>query len=276
MSFKRPDEMAKEAVDIGIKKTQLSLSKVFILAILAGAFIGLGAELSTIVSHDVGKISVGLSRFMAGSVFSLGLILVVIAGAELFTGNCLMTMSLFEKKVNLSQLLKCWTVVYIGNFVGSLLLVFLIFYSGVYGPGNSAISIFAVEIAAKKVNLSFSQALLSGIACNFLVVLAIWLALAGRDIISKIAGIYFPIMAFVASGFEHSIANMFFIPMGILLKNSVSSLVFPFMSLENLNIAGFLINNLLPVTIGNIIGGAIFVGAVYWYVYVHKIQKIKR
>lgn len=268
MSFKKPAKIAETVCEICTKKTLLPFGKMFILAILAGVFIALGAELSTVVSYDMEKFSFGFARFMAGSVFSLGLILVVIAGAELFTGNCLMTIPYLGKKINVEQLLKCWSVVYLGNFVGSLLFVLLIFYSGIYGFNDSAIATYAVEIAARKVNLDFTQAFLRGIGANFLVVLAVWLAVASDDVISKIAGIYFPIMAFVASGFEHSIANMYFIPIGILLKDFVSTTV----SLDNLNAVGFL-NNLLPATIGNIIGGAVFVGAVYWYVYVYKAKK---
>jgi len=272
MSFKKPAEIAEQLIGTGIKKTALPFGKVFVLAIIAGVFIALGAELSTIVSYDLGGFSFGFARFMAGSVFSLGLVLVVVAGAELFTGNCLVIIPYLEKKVSIKQLLKCWGIVYIGNFIGSLLFVFLIFYSGIYGFNNSAIATYAVEIAARKVNLDFTQAFLRGIGANFLVVLAVWLAVASDDVIGKIAGIYFPIMAFVASGFEHSIANMYFIPIGILLKDFVSTTV----SLDNLSVIGFLLNNLLPVTIGNVIGGAVFVGAVYWYAYVYKTKKIKR
>lgn len=263
MSFKKPAEIAKSVVELGVEKTRQPLFKVFVLALMAGAFIALGAELSTIVSYDLGKVSVGLARFMAGSVFSIGLILVVIAGAELFTGNTLMIIPALEKKISLTQMMKNWGIVYVGNFVGSLFFVLLIFFSGIY---KGAIATYAVEISANKVNLDFSEAFLLGIGCNWLVALAIWLALASDKMIGKIVGIYLPIMAFVASGFEHSIANMYFIPIGILLKN----FVLPTVSLANLNWSGFLLNNLLPVTIGNVIGGAIFVGFVYWYVYLYK------
>lgn len=266
MPFKKPDEIADSVCEVCTKKANLPVGKMLVLAFLAGVFISFAGELSTVVAHDLGRVSVGFARFIGGSVFSLGLILVVIAGAELFTGNCIMSIPLLDKKINFKQLIRNWGVVFIGNFAGALFFVYLIFFSGIYSLNNNAVATYAVELAANKVNLSFTEALLRGIAANWLVALAIWLALASDDIISKIAGIYFPIMAFVAGGFEHSIANMFFIPIGILLKDSVTTTV----NLQNLNVTGFLVNNLLPVTIGNIIGAAIFVGAAYWYVYLRK------
>jgi formate/nitrite transporter len=266
MPFKKPDEIAEQVVDVGIKKANLPSGKMFVLAFLAGVFIAFGAVLSTIVSFDLGEFSVGFSKFLAGSVFSFGLMLVVIAGAELFTGNTLMVIPLLEKKILFKQLLRSWAVVYVGNFIGSLFFAYLIFYSGIYNLSNRAVATYAVETAANKVNLNLLEAFLRAVACNWLVALAIWLAASGDDIISKMAGIYFPIMAFVASGFEHSIANMYFIPIGILLKDFVTTQV----SLANLTWTGFILNNLLVVTLGNIIGGAFFVGCIYWYAYLRK------
>jgi len=266
MAFKKPEEIVETVCEVCTKKANLSLGKMFVLAFLAGVFIAFGAELSTIVSFDLGKFSVGFSRFLAGSVFSFGLMLVVIAGAELFTGNGLMVIPLLEKRISFKQLLKNWSIVYIGNFIGSLFFAYLILYSGVYNLNNKAVATYAVEIAANKVNLNFLEAFLRAIACNWLVALAIWLALAGDDVISKMAGIYFPIMAFVASGFEHSIANMYFVPIGILLKDAITTQV----NLANLTWLGFILNNLIIVTIGNIIGGAFFVGFIYWYAYLRK------
>lgn len=273
MAFKKPEEIAEEAIKSGIKKANLTLGKMFVLAFLAGVFIAFGAELSTIVSYDLGKFSTGFARFLAGSVFSFGLMLVVIAGAELFTGNTLMIIPLLEKKISFKQLFRNWSVVYIGNFIGALFFASLIFYSRTYFFDQRLVA-YGIEIAANKTNLSFLEALLKGIACNWLVALAIWLAFAGEDVISKIAGIYFPIMAFVASRFEHSIANMYFIPIGIFLNLFTFGSLRVNASLENLNLSSFLLGNLLPVTIGNIIGGALFVGFIYWYCYLYKRPKI--
>ncbi|MGC8812023.1 MAG: formate/nitrite transporter family protein [Candidatus Aenigmatarchaeota archaeon] len=258
--MKSARDVAEEAVEVFTSKATQSAKKMFILSFLAGVFIAFGAELSTIVSFDLRNFSIGFSRFLAGSVFSFGLMLVVLTNAELFTGNTLMVIPLLKGEITRKQFLKSWGIVYTGNFIGSLFFSFLIFFSGVY---DTQVATYAVEIAANKTNLSFLEAFLRGIACNWLVALAIWLALTGTNMLEKMIGIYFPIMAFVASGFEHSIANMFFIPVGILLKDFVTVQV----NITNLTIPGFFVKNLIPVTIGNIIGGAIFVGLIYWYVY---------
>ncbi|MEM5794581.1 MAG: formate/nitrite transporter family protein [Candidatus Aenigmatarchaeota archaeon] len=258
--IKTPKDVAEEAVEVFASKATQSAKKIFILSFLAGVFIAFGAELSTIVSFDLRNFSLGFSRFLAGSVFSFGLMLVVLTGAELFTGNCLMVIPLLKGEITKKQFLKSWAIVYFGNFLGSLFFSFLIFFSGIY---NNAIASYAVEIAANKTNLSFLEAFLRGVACNWLVALAVWLALTGSNMLEKMVGIYFPIMAFVASGFEHSIANMFFIPLGILLKDSVSVSI----DIANLTLEGFFLRNLIPVTLGNIVGGAIFVGLIYWYIY---------
>ncbi len=207
-----------------------------------------------------------MSSFVTGAVFSVGLMLVVIAGAELFTGNNLMLMSVLDKRANLSKMLYKWLVVFIANFIGSILLAYLYYETNLWKMGDMAVGLSALKIAVMKVNLTFGEALTRGVLCNWLVCLAVWMALASRDVAGKIVAIFFPIMAFVALGFEHSIANMYFVPLGIFLKNYI--FVDPALNVAGLTWGNFFIKNLLPVTIGNIICGAFFVGLVYWTVYV--------
>ncbi|MCD6219479.1 formate/nitrite transporter family protein, partial [Candidatus Calescamantes bacterium] len=216
--FLSPKEVAENVVEISKNKAELKLLPMFLLGMLAGVYIGFGAELCTMVTHDLSKyLGVGFAKFAGGSVFSVGLMLVVIAGAELFTGNCLILTGVLAHKVSIKGMLRNWLIVYFANFVGSMLLVIIMYYSGLWKIGNSGVGVAGLRIATAKVNLSFWEAFCRGIGCNWLVCLAVWLAIAGKDTISKIFGIYFPIMAFVASGFEHSVANMYFIPMGLFL-----------------------------------------------------------
>jgi formate/nitrite transporter len=267
--FKTPSDISKMlARSIGVQKTNESVIKLIILGVLAGVYIGFGAVFATLVSSDAARyIGVGLTKVVTGAVFSVGLMLVVIAGAELFTGNNLMLKSVLDKKVRLGKMLGRWGVVYIANFIGSVLLAFIIYKTDLWKGGNFQTGIQALKIANAKVNLSFSAAFFRAICCNWLVCLAVWQALAARNIIGRIFGIFFPIMTFVACGFEHCIANMYFIPAGMFLKNTAAAAASG-LNLANLNLSGFLVTNLIPVTLGNIVGGAVFVGVVYWYVYV--------
>ncbi len=256
-----------------VQKTNASVFKLMALGILAGVYIGFGAAIATLVSSDLAKfVGIGLARVITGLVFSVGLILVVIAGAELFTGNNLMLMSVLDKKVPLSKMLGKWTVVYIANFIGSILLAYMIYKTDLWKGNNFLTGIQALKIANAKVNLTFSAAFFRAIACNWLVCLAVWMAFASRNIVGRIFAILFPIMTFVALGFEHCIANMYFIPMGLFLKGSQAAALSG-LNLANLNLNGFFVTNLLPVTLGNIIGGAGFVGCLYWSVYIKGGQK---
>jgi formate/nitrite transporter len=198
--------------------------------------------------------------------------LVVIAGAELFTGNNLMVSSVMSREITLSTMGKRWAVVFVANFIGSILVTLLFYYSGLWKTGDGALGAAAVKIAYNKVSLSFSEALWRGIGCNWLVCLAVWMALASRQIIGKIFAIFFPIMAFVAIGFEHSVANMYFIPTGILLMNGAGISNVPGVDPNILGWINFLWRNLFPVTIGNIIGGAVFVGMSYWGAYLRPVK----
>jgi len=267
-----PAQMAVRVEKAGIAKGNRDFFSTVTLAIMAGTFIGLGAVFFTYVIHD-STLSVGFTKLIGGFVFSLGLILVIITGAELFTGNNLIVMAFVSRKITLGQLLRNWGIVFIGNLLGSLIVVFLVFLSGQWTAGGAAVGVKALMIANGKVSLTFWQAISRGILCNILVCLAVYLCFSGRSVTDKILAILFPITAFVALGFEHSIANMYFVPAGLLLKSSPQVLaaaqdilgIAP--DLSKLTIFSFIVNNLLPVTLGNIIGGTFFVGIVHWFLF---------
>lgn len=269
-----PSEMAVQAEYVGVTKAHMSIVKTTSLAVLAGAFIAFGAVFSTIVTTG-STMSFGVTKLLGGIAFSLGLILVVIGGAELFTGNNLMIMAWANRKIKTTLVLKNWLFVYAGNMIGATSIVILIMLSGHYLFDGGIIGSKILHIAKSKCELGFTQAIMLGILCNILVCLAIWLCYSAKSAHGKILAITFPITAFVAAGFEHSIANMYFIPMGILVKewadpelwNLIQSSPQQF---ESLNWSNFFVGNLLPVTIGNIIGGAIFVGLAYWFIYLCK------
>jgi len=261
-----------------VKKTQGSILRLTILGMFAGVYIGFGAQLATMVTHDLaGFLGVGIAKLIAGSVFSVGLMLVVIAGAELFTGNNLIFLSVLGRQVGMGRLLRNWGVVYFANFAGSLLLVLLMYWSGLWKVNGALVGAKALAIANAKVNLSWLEAFARGILCNWLVCLAVWMAVSARTVVGKIWAIFFPIMAFVASGFEHSVANMYFIPMGLALKGQAAAVSAAGLTdaLSNLSIGGMIVRNLIPVTIGNIIGGAFFVSTLYWIVYLRKERAAK-
>ena len=266
---KAPKTIAETvAQTMGVAKATSPWFTVFVLGILAGAYIGFGGLLSTTVTFDMAaKWGIGFSKIFAGAAFSVGLMLVVIAGAELFTGNNLMVSSVMMKEITLSTMLKRWGIVFLANFIGSMIIAFVFYFSGLWKTGDGALGVAAVKIAYTKTALTFGEALWRGIGCNWLVCLAVWMALAARQIIGKIFAIFFPIMAFVAIGFEHSVANMYFIPTGILLMNGAGFSNIPGVDPNILGWINFLWRNLLPVTIGNIIGGGVFVGMSYWGAY---------
>jgi formate/nitrite transporter len=256
------------AKSVGVKKATSPWFSVLVLGILAGAYIGFGGLLSTSVTFDLaGTVGMGLSRLVGGAAFSVGLMLVVIAGAELFTGNNLMISSVMAGRITLGVMVRRWVVVYLANFVGSVLLALLFYGSGLWKTGDGAVGAAAVKIACAKVSLPFGEALLRAIGCNWLVCLAVWMALAARQTIGKIFAIFFPIMAFVAIGFEHSVANMYFVPAGLFLRGWAAVPVPDGFDPTRLAWSAFLYRNLLPVTVGNIIGGAVFVGMSYWSAY---------
>jgi formate/nitrite transporter len=263
-----PAEMATRAAYIGVRKSEAPALMTFTLAVLAGAFIALGAVFATNTAAGTSALPFGVAKLLTGLVFCLGLILVVVGGAELFTGNNLIVMAWASGKVSSRALLRNWVIVYAGNFVGALATALLVFWSRQYTFGAGAVGETALKIATSKSSLDFFQALALGVLCNALVCLAVWLTFSARSTIDKIAAIIFPITAFVAAGFEHSIANMYFIPFGLLIKAfDPAFVVEKGLDLTNLTWSNFLLNNLLPVTIGNIIGGAVLVAAIYWSVF---------
>jgi len=270
-----PAQMAARVEKAGIVKGNLDFLSTFTLAVLAGAFIAFGAVLYTYVIHD-SAMSAGVTKLLGGIVFCLGLILVIVAGAELFTGNNLIVMAYVSRKITLEQLLRNWSIVFAGNLFGSLVIAFLILFTGQWSTGGAMVGVKTLMIANSKVNLTFLQALSRGILCNMLVCLAVWLCFSGRSVTDKILAIIFPITAFVALGFEHSVANMYFIPAGLLVRHiqpvvaAAQSASGSLPDLSRLTISGFFLYNLLPVTIGNIIGGSIFVASIYWFVYLRR------
>jgi formate transporter len=270
-----PPAMAAKAEDIGVKKAGMGTKNMFALSVLAGAFIGIGAIFATTAAAGSADLPYGVARLLIGLVFSIGLILVIVGGAELFTGNTLITMAFASKKVTLAQLLRNWGIVYTGNFIGSILTALFVFLGGQYMFGKGAIGLAALNIANAKVSLTFVEALFLGIMCNALVCMAVWMCYSARTTTDKILAIIPPISCFVAAGFEHSIANMYFIPIGLFIKDFGSAKFFEMIGktaadFQNLTWGNFFFANLLPVTIGNIIGGAIMVGLIYWFVYNRK------
>ena len=279
-----PQEMATRAEYLGVRKAEMPILKMFMLSVLAGAFIALGAIFATTVSAGSMAITTaggeaaystglpfGVTRLLAGLVFSLGLILVVVGGAELFTGNNLIVMAWANGKVTAGALLRNWAIVYFGNFVGAIGTAILMFFTRQYTFGTNSIGIAALKTGVAKCDLTFIQAIALGILCNALVCMAVWLTFSARSTVDKIAAIVFPITAFVAAGFEHSIANMYFIPYALFIKmfdpDFVAKVGDKVANLDKLTWQAFWINNLLPVTIGNIIGGAVLVAAVYWAIF---------
>lgn len=304
MNFFGPGEVAGNVSGIGKAKSTLSIGKLLVLGILAGAYIGFGANLATVVGHDVPKyLGNGIGQLLFGAVFSTGLMLVVIGGAELFTGNNMfMMLGALNGQNTWGGLLKNWIIVWIANFIGSLLLVYIMagafygFFDAAPAAGlfKGAVGAKALAVAKGKLELTWAGAFCRAILCNWLVCMAVWLALASKDVAGKVLGIFFPIMAFVASGFEHSVANMFFVPMGFVVANvpavlnaaaqstltaaqladpaAAAAAVEAFKtSVGNLFTWGnFIMKNLIPVTLGNIVGGGIFVAGLYWYAYLKK------
>ncbi|MBM3121005.1 MAG: formate transporter FocA [Chloroflexi bacterium] len=272
-----PAEMAVRAESIGVRKAGLPFWTVLTLSILAGAFIALGAIFATTVAAGVsGVLPYGIARLLIGLVFSLGLILVVVGGAELFTGNNLIVMAWAGGKVSTFALLRNWVIVYLGNLIGSLGTALLMFMSKQYTFGTGAVGAAALSIANSKVHLGFVQAIFLGIMCNVLVCLAVWMTYSARSTVDKIMAIIFPITAFVAGGFEHSIANMYYIPMALLIKEYDPAFVTTTkLAIDGLSWPTFFVNNLIPVTIGNIIGGAVLVAIIYWFVFLRHLTKEK-
>lgn len=270
-----PAEIARKAEAIGVQKTRLDVLSLMALAILAGAFIALGGMFATTVLAGAdGVVPFGIARLLSGLVFCLGLILVIVGGAELFTGNTLMVMAWAAGEVRLAEMLRAWTIVYIGNFIGAFGTAGLVFLSGQYLSGEGSVALVALTLAVGKVTLGVDHAFFLGILCNVLVCLAVWLAYGARTTADKVLAILFPVSAFVVAGFEHSVANMYLIPLGLLIKAFGPGALWDQLGTAAPDVApltwpAFFVS-LIPVTLGNIIGGGGLVGAVYWFIYLRK------
>ncbi len=267
-----PAEMAAKAAEVGVRKAALGVVPMFVLAVLAGAFIALGAAFATTVSAGAaGMLPYGVIRVLAGLAFSLGLILVIVGGAELFTGNNLLGMAWASRRISTAAVVRNWAIVYAGNFVGALGTAVLVVAAGQYAFGGGAVGATALTTAATKVGYDPLQAFVLGILCNGLVCLAVWLTYSARTTTDRILAIVPPIAAFVAMGFEHSVANMYFIPAGMLIRAVAPASFWASIEKVPADYAALdwqgLVGNLVPVTLGNIVGGTILVGAVYWLVY---------
>lgn len=267
-----PPEMAAKAEDIGVRKASMPAASTFALAVLAGAYVAMGSLLYLVSVTGASALPYGIGKIVGGLAFSLGLILVVVAGAELFTGNNLLVMAWVSGKIPLRLVLRNWAIVYLGNFVGSVLTVVFVYLTDEHAMGRGAVGLTILEVATAKCSLPPVVALMRGVYCNALVCLAIWLTYSCRTTGDRILAIIFPITAFVAMGFEHSVANMFTIPYALILKSAAPPDFWIITATDParfgaLTVPGFLLGNLLPVTVGNIVGGALFVGAAYWAAY---------
>ena len=271
MNLFSPAEIARNYINVGKGKVNTPIPKMLLLAVMAGAFIALGGVGATTAAVGVQPASVG--KLMGACIFPGGLTMVLLAGSELFTGNCLLTVPLLEKEIKLSGMLKNWVVVYVGNFIGGILVAAGVVYSHQISLFDNGMAVSVISAAAGKCALSFTDALIRGIFCNFLVCIAVWVSFAAKDVAGKIIGLFFPIMIFVVCGFEQSVAYMYYIGAGLFAKGIpeyAQAAADAGVNLDVLTWGNFLGTNLIPVTIGNIIGGGICVGCVYWFLYLRK------
>ena len=266
-----PGNVAHELADsVMPMKANFRKSKTFVLAIAAGALIAFGAQVSLTVMTGSENISWGFAKLIGAMTFATGLMMVVLTGAELFTGNVMMTFAVIEKRTSLAKLLRNWSIVYLGNLVGSIILASLIYFSGCSHNSHEALGVMGLTTAYTKATLPLTEAFTRGILCNWLVCLAIWMASSSRHVIGKIFAIFFPIMTFVASGYEHSIANMYFLTNGLFLKNTPAVVAASGLTadqLSALNLKTCILGNLIPVTLGNMVGAIVFVVLLFWTAY---------
>ncbi len=264
-----PETIALAAEELGVKKAHYDTPTLLALAVLAGAFIALGALFATVaMSGAEGMLPYGVTRLLGGMMFSLGLVLVVVGGAQLFTGDALLVMAWASGRLSMRAMLRVWVLVWIGNFIGALGTAILVFLSGQYSFGHGAVGATALYFATTKSALPVSQAFFLGILCNVLVCLAVWLALSARSVTDKILAIALPVSAFVAAGFEHCVANMYFVPLGLFIQWGAPESFWADLgrSFPPIDLPHYVLN-LAAVTLGNWVGGALLVGAVYWFIY---------
>jgi len=270
-----PKEVAQNYIATGVAKTKTPIMKMLLLAVLAGMFIALAGVGAEVAPATVASAS--LAKLIGALVFPTGLAMVLISGSELFTGNCLIIIPVLQKEAKIRSMLKNWIFVYIGNFIGSILIAAMTVYGGTFSLFSNEAAVYLIKTAVSKVSLSFSDALLRGILCNFVVCIAVWMAYAAKDIVGKVAALFLPIMVFVLSGYEHSVANMFFIPAGLFAANNptyaAAYAATGATNIGSLTWGAFFVKNLIPVTLGNLIGGVVLVGMAYWYIYLHDTDK---
>ena len=276
--FNTPAEVISATLEGGKRKSQLPLGKMILLGIMAGAFIALGGATSSTAAHNIAN--VGLARLVAGCIFPVGLMMIVFVGGELFTGDCLMVMDVMCGKVSWKDCIRSLCIVYFSNLIGALIIDVLILYSGNLDYSNGLLGAYAIKVALGKVTISPLKGIASGILCNILVCIAVLMAGAASDIAGKVWAIFFPIMAFVVGGFEHCVANMFYIPMGIMAAANPTYAAMAQEAygitaeqLSQLTVLGSL-NNFIPVTIGNILGGMVFVGIPCYLIQMNKEKKL--
>lgn len=254
-------------------KADYSKTKIFALAIAAGAFVAMGAQCCLTVSTGDSQIGWGVTKLLGAMTFATGLMMVLLTGSELFTGNIMMAFSVLEKKISLMKLLRSWSFVYFGNFIGSLIIALLIFYGGMGSMAGNGLGAVGLQTAFAKLNLSFMEAFCRGILCNWLVCLAVFMAMTSKRVIGKLFAMFFPITIFVASGYEHCVANMFFLPNGIFMKTIPAIVSASGLTPEQIGTITwetFIVNNLIPVTLGNIVGAFVFVVLLFWIAYIRE------
>ncbi len=272
--FYSPGDIAKQYVEIGCRKAGLSTGKLLGLSFLAGVFVSLAAVGANTASCMISN--PGVAKLMSALVFPAGLAMILLAGSELFTGNCLLILPVLERRITPLAMVRCLCLAYLGNLAGSILTAGAILYSGQLNLFSGALGVYTIQVAATKSSLGFTQAVLLGIFCNFLVCIAVWMGYSGQSPVDKVAAIYLPVLLFVLCGFEHCVANMYYIPAGIfaLSDPELSGLALAQgVDVLTLSWKNFLFGNLLPVTLGNIIGGSGMVGAIYWAIYLKKSNK---
>ena len=273
-----PKEVAQNYIATGVAKTKLPIGRMFVLGILAGMFIALAGVGATVASASIEAASV--AKFVGACVFPVGLAMTLLAGSELFTGNCLLIIPVLEKQATIKGMLKNLVVVFFGNLVGAVLIAALVVYGHTLSLFSNAVAVNVIHTAVAKVSLTWGDAFFRGVLCNFLVCIAVWIAFAAKDVAGKVIGLYLPIMLFVLAGFEHNVANMYYIAAGIFAKGNsayvaANTAAYAKDNLDLLNWGTYFTKNIIPVTVGNIVGGMLLVGTAYWFIYLRGSHKLE-
>lgn len=271
-SYFAPKEIVENSINQSVGKVNMPLYKVILLGIIAGAFIAIGGQGSNVAAHAI--TNPGIAKTVAGVIFPVGLMLIVVIGGQLFTGNCLIFMGVLDRKISLSKFLMNLLTIFCSNYVGAALVSFLVYNSNQFNMNGGQLGAYSIYVSANKLSLSAPQAIISGIMCNIIVCAAILMAGAAKDVTGKCVGVFFTIFVFVVSGFEHCVANMYYLTAGILsahndkyVEKAMEVYHITEAQLQTINMKNILLHNLLPVTIGNIIGGSICIGLVFYVIY---------